>query len=37
MGFESVKTKPCQLNDKPYPYGSEIMADAKILQCVDGE
>jgi hypothetical protein len=37
MGFESAKPKACQLHGKSYPHGSEIMADAKILKCVDGQ
>jgi hypothetical protein len=37
MGFESAKPKPCQLNGKSYPHGTEIMTGTQILECVDGE
>ena len=36
-GYETVVQKPCQLNGKSYPHGSEIMAGAKILKCADGK
>lgn len=36
-GYETVVQRPCQLNGKSYPPGAEIMAGAKILECVEGE
>lgn len=36
-GYETMVQRPCRLNGKSYPHGAEIMTDAQILECVDGE
>lgn len=34
--LENPARRSCELQGKSYPHGTEIMAEAKILACVDG-
>lgn len=31
-----IKSRSCNYRDRSYPHGSEISAEGKLLDCVDG-